>query len=507
MQSKILFNSKQDKEYETRLGTSFESGFDIPAVGESKPRKKKREHDCLCKVSLVTFILAAVAVIIAACLFFSRLHDGSPPLLDDAESPASCVDYLRSNLKPDALSAVFTILGLVNLSFPFIVNVKNTRLYNISLSQVMYAEFWWHGIAYGLYSLLVIGGLYFAKMGYLFGAYVCLIGNVFAYISTAALASAFVYRQHKTTRHMIENYLTMPHKENEDSRIEKLLQSGDYVRAFFEATQTVPKRVVKSLLVEFAKEPFDLRLKTGSSTAAFFMYTYSASRNSKKNKAADTVKAVLLARFVWERILNGLDAFAQANLLRQTLYVLAEYLSEEDRCRGKTVPSDTIEFVINVINRSSVMLCGLEAYRETIFSGTQSYYKHRQNWERLFNQILSANVYSVMDKPDKDKDCYFRTVLQCLVLLSGSAALVEALSMSPDSYENSNEFWKNMLRLLEKFEFSMDHLRKFFPFGQVIMLSSGNPDYNPEKGYIRSYCLLQRIFTIRYKKITYRGIR
>ena len=442
----------------------------------------------------LSFVVMLVVLIRLVLRFFGR---------GESFLPKECclVGFVMSNCSQDTLIATFTICGLVNFSLPYVINVRNTSLYGINLSQVISSQFGWNGYAYISYGILEIMGLYCATMNYLVSGTVCFVGVVLSFISTGFLAVVFVIRQDVLAVPMIERYLTIAAKrENETSKRNRLLQSGDYIQAFFEKNHAIPTEVVLGLLEAFEKAGEYCLPKTKE---GYYLYTYSRVRNNTQNTDASYTKrdvykdvwngdgvegqagklldAVLMARAVCDRIFNGLEKFNQTILLRQLLHVLCTDLQQESLSQGDVPNLSTI--TSRDRKRSALFLCGLEAWRRQSLQTAHDRNSRLNCWEDLNDQILSADVYSVMDR--HDQFCGdFRYALCLLIILSATTALAEAVSLNQELVEGTAVFWGQELELLRRYNIDIKDIADFFSWGQVVLLASGDPRYNPEKCYM-----------------------
>lgn len=411
----------------------------------------------------------------------------------------------------------FTVLGLVNFSYPFIVSTRNTCLYGVQLADVMFAVFPWHGVAYIIHALLVILGLYCGRMGYILSAIVCMFGTLCSMGSTISVAIIFVFRQDLAIA-IIEKYLNlrkMP--RNTKKKIEKsnqitlrMLQSGDYIHAYFNKTQEVPAEVVQNLITALGEKIFTPSMVgkgVCSEEVPFMLYTYSSFPPSAKletaiNNEDQTVATVVFARAVCERIFEDLDDFKQASLLRQMLFAIAESL---------TISSDDIPLLTEILtadktkNRTQkrgavVFLCGVAAYFRSYIYAEREREKRWENWERLQDKLLAASVFSSTNKLKRDKDTEFRFLLKMLNLLLEVSTLVEAAARKNSCLEQEGKFWKMMILQAEKFDLDYKVATEYFSIGQSVMIASGSPDFDPEGSCLRSFHLLWRLKTIQKDK-------
>lgn len=464
-------------------------------------------------ISFVAFCLASTFLVFAVANMILYFFSAIPPSWGLLPNTCSSTEY---TLRSDAISSVFTILGLVNFTYPYIVSTRNTRLYGIRLSRVMYSEMWWHGYAYIVYAVLIILGLYYGKSKYLFGAYVCLAGVFFAFISTGIVAIIFVFRQ-RNAIYLVEQYLTTStpikkarnkclNKKNKDGKRkattrsvkeqkakkeqnERILQIGEYVHEYYSATQTVPTEVVKGLLRFVKNMPFlspEINEQT-KNKLNYILYSYSAEKTSatKKNTVEKAVETIYFVRSICERMFSSFDRSTQAVLLRRMLFALAEGFPaelDEQPCLPSEVPKEI-----------GIMLCGIAAYLRTIIESTSDTEKWLNSWDKLFDQLLSASVYSPADNPSGDLGDRFRIVLQLLVLLIEASALVNltATKLSKSVYEG--QFIKLLIDISGRFDIGLSSVETFFSWGQAIVLASSDPDYDPERSCLRSYSLLKWI--------------
>lgn len=412
--------------------------------------KRKRKSDVWRLTCLAAFVLAAVIAAVAAARLLFRFAGVGGAVMPAGSGP---VRLLTANISNDAMVSVFTMFGLVNFSLPYIINIRNTSLYGIHLSRVISAQFPWGGHAYIVYALLVVMGLYCGRMGYLLTGAVCLTGVVFSYISTGMLAAIFVFRQETLAVEVIERYLTRtPRHEDETGRRKRLLESGDYIRAYFETNHTLPERVVVSLLDTFERAG---GCGLGEGTQCVCSYD-----------AADTV---FLAHSVCARMLEGLDGFSQTAMLRRLLYILSEDLEE------RSIPADGRPRREAVTDRdrkrSAVLLCGLEAWRRRplpaagVDGGTVR--------ERLAEQILSVDAYPAPDGGKKDRR--FGFLLRLLVLLSGAAEAAWDRNGGGCGDLGPAE------RLLERYGLEREDAESFLSWGRVILLAAGTVVSDPPR--------------------------
>lgn len=448
----------------------------------------------ICRViSAITCLLSGVITVAVLVKLVSCALVGDSSVLPGE----SClVDCVVRNCRRDAMVRIFTICGLVNFSLPYVISVRNTSLYGIRLSKVIASRFWWNGCAYVLYGILEIMGLYCASMDYLVSGAACFLGVIFSFISTGLLAVAFVIRQETLTVELIEQYLTIaPRRENKNRERNRLLQAGDYIQAYFSKNHAIPKVVVLGLLetLERAEE-----CGLPERVEDYFLYIYSPVRSTAHNREARDVRedvrsgggcdrsgelldAVLMARAVCGRIFNGMEKFDQAELLRQLLHALSTDVQRENSSQ-RDVP-DLSRVTSRDRKRSALFLCGLEAWRRQSLQTAHDSDARLNCWEALNNQILASDVYSVMDQ--HDQVCgNFRYMLCLLIILSGATALAEAVSLNQEIVEGTKEFWRQELKLLRRYDIILNDITDFFSWGQVILLASGDPRYNPEKCYM-----------------------
>ena len=487
--------------------------------------------------SVITFVLAILSLVFAVFLFFSS-HARNFILshVDLASEICVCLYQLRI----DAITSVFAILGLVNFSFPYIVSMRNTKLYGICLSHVMYSRYPWHGFAYIVYTFLVVFGLYCGKMSQLLNAIICFIGVLFSYISTGIVAIIFVFRQQKAVKE-IEGFLALPFpaekavirktlkgktasrekkERGKKERTERLLQIGDYMHAYFAATHTIPVGVLKGLLNTLGNMPFTI--KNLDQTPSFFLYSFSSENKSKDINAGQTIETAIYVRMVCEKFFDGYDSFAQAAFLRKFLFAMVEVLSqsEEEQPRAEKKLSGSEDDILKnfqdrnkdkngqnpsekncrVIESTVIMLCGIAAYFKTKLEKKIETEAWLLSWDRLFDKILSASVYSTADDPTGEKGPCFRRLLRILTLFIEASVLAEAVSIKFPNTKYRKEFMGITIKILERFDIDLNDIINIFPLGQVIVLASENPDYNSESSSLRVYCLLSRLYEFQNKE-------
>lgn len=244
---------------------------------------------------------------------------------------------------PDSvLSEIFILFGIVNFSYPYVSGARDKLLYGIHLNDVIYARFPWHNLAYGLYGLLVLMGLYCSEMGYRLLSAVCLLGAVFAFASTMAIA--FLFTASRTvTQNMVEYYLCHPVKASRgfgkrkaaspsglEASLRFMENAADYVREYYRETRSIPEEVIRSM---WSRLHFGLTEKGLPVMDAAVLKNVSAGGKCAYPPATledicKTAEQITQMRSVWEHMLRGLTAVEREDLICRVLQILSKTLPD-----------------------------------------------------------------------------------------------------------------------------------------------------------------------------------
>lgn len=444
------------------------------------------------------------------------------PLLNFSSAEIFFTPY-RSSLETkenvDAIGSVLSVLGLINFTLPFIVTARNTRMYGISLAQVMYSRFWWHGLTYIFYALLIISGIMLARLGYVAFTLPCLIGVFVSFISIGIVTFIFVFHQ-KSAVPYIEQYLTQPsfredwynrqYKKragcNESEELKKLqneriLRIGEYIHKYYSATKTVPQSVVNGLLDVIKDIPLskdekpalfdDPDKKEKEDEIHFFFYNSSSlSRNS--------IETVYRIRCVCEIIFNEFDFSKRATLLKDLIVSLSrnsryiQYIQKESTGKKKD------------IREVNLMLCGMAAYLRTTIASRNDIDKWYESWKTLIELFNTAEDISFLESragncADNNGFDLFKKLIMLIqaTVLVDKTAIIKRSDYRPsddnkeklaDKYEKLNDLFS---RFNEKFAIEESNVLGYYSLGQAAVLAANDIDYDPQQYVMHSYWLLR----------------
>ena len=366
---------------------------------------------------------------------------------------------------------LFVVLGIVNFTYPYVVAVRGTKLYGVSMSRVMYSQLRWHWCLYFVYAVLDILGLLYASSSRQVGAWCCLAGMLTVLITILYTVVTYIFKPYNS-RHMIDEYMADWIKREKEGD-EACINAGDYLRTYFLSSQTVSVPVASTLFASLETRPFSLDGVSPKGGLPFVLLCYSGQCNSKSLGAPDVAAdSVFRARVVFDRIFREMSVFQQTTLLKQLLLVLATDFSNSKEGSGP-------------------VLCGLAAWLRESVTDRRNFDVWKQNWELLLDRLLRASIYSQAEISWKEAPGY-KAVLRRLVLLIRASALVDMTTIYfSDEEHDFNAFLAEKMELIfEHFDIPDGDEIDFYPWGQVIVHAAHDPDYNPERSCVSSYALL-----------------
>ena len=412
--------------------------------------------------------------------------------------------YVSQRVKVEAMSNVFTMLGIVNFSLSYIIAARRRTVLGVPLSPIMSELFSWHGVAYINYGGLVLCGIYCGRMGYLLTGVTCFFGAVSALISTGIVAYVFAFNPQRTSE-CIEDYLKNPPKNHVKERV---LVAGNYIRLRYLSSQDVSKelllRVVHNMCEGLHNPPSKLTIPK------FFLFRSPLSQYRESDAAdmnesitgrdcqsSDDEKlelfmltmgdAVVFARVLCHNILGGLSFVSRAELLHIALLLLANNVDTshmETKSTEKLLENETTRNTI-------IFLCGIVAClrsdadaHDNMNAAISS--KLENVWNGVFNYLTWAGLHSASDVQYDVKKDSFRIMLQLMGILMINAALVE-ISVLHNSGCDSTRLLELLKTTMSMLNIGEKDVLDFFVLGQAIMSSAGVPSYNPAVKNITSF--------------------
>lgn len=407
-------------------------------------------------ISLIVFVIALPYAVLLIILFFCPCFKSV--LGDD------------TGLK-NALSNLFIVLGIVNFTYPYVATARGTKLYGVNMSRVVYSQLKWYWYLYFVYAVLDILGLLYAGTSRPAGAWYCFVGMLIVMATTLYTAVTFIFKQHNS-RFLIEAYLKdwINGKHGGD---EACIYAGEYLRAYFLASQTVSVSVARALFAFLEKGAVSLDEASSKEGPPFILLSYSGQRSQIRSEGPDVVAdSIFRSRLVFDRVFREMSVFEQTALLKQLLLILAEDFPDSKK---------------NV----HPVLCGLAAWLREGVTDRSSPNVWMQNWELLLDRLLRAGIFSHVEIPWKVASGY-RAVLQRLVLLIQASALVD---MTAIQFLEQEQFFNTYLK--EKMDLISEHFDipdgdkiDLYPWGQVIVQTAHDPDYDPDRSCVSSYAFL-----------------
>ncbi len=440
------------------------------------PALYRKSSHCLLWVAYICLVLVSVRLF--ARIFFNCIDI------------FACWKYIQvtrallvNNISKQAMSGVFTMLGIVNYFFLHVISARKRNLYSIRLSDVMSDLFRWNGHTYITYGLLVIEGLYCAWMGYFLSGMICFGGVVAAFWSTGIVASSFEFNPKKTLA-MVDYYLTKENKRTGKLRYVSLITICTYIHDRYQETQEVSREVFRSLVTHIESEPLKLEGLPYDIGDANQKICYLCCPTESGSNQFGVLTSIYNARFLCERIFSGFDVNHQASLLRKIAAVLGQIFENE---------KDSNPILDKLKSGTNLFLCGCAAYFRAAIDGTPTQNLPLDSiWDTVMNVVLLAKT----DLPaqvdgDVQVDVVNKLMIDLVKLLI-CAGIVEMSTCKAEKLSSNNPF-EILIRACKRFSISFKDLSKSFPAGQAILTASGH--YMPKVHFIDSYETLNAMQT------------
>lgn len=467
------------------------------------------------------FIVSALLFSVCILRLLSRFFPFLPfaGMFSDKQGIQSCEFYRYISdwcalyaLKP-ATSAVFAALGVVNFSYSHVVTARDKSLYGIHLSDVMRAQFPWHGKAYILYTFWVILGLYCSEMSYPVMAAACLAGALCTFFSTGIVAYLFVSNHH-LEQDMVEYYLThfklskkiirSPSSSDAlwESAFAYMGNASTYIRAYYQATQSIPKKVAQTM---WTKLRFGLSAR-GLPTMdiawpwpeSFWSWLSgvmsgpdgnSASTECGPSSSEDTVHIqladvqqtahlIIQMESIWQRLLRDLPPDRQSDLIRKLFLTITEELPVptdqqlspfSDRPPGANVPESYRQF--------GLPLCGLISFLRKQTTQKKAGQPSLEDWSTCIGQVYLASGLCPGERMGLEKPQACNSLFQMLFLLVEATVIGEAAAATLEDIEAADKFWRELFGLEKTLNASRFWIPQFLTWGRSITLSYASEWY------------------------------
>lgn len=437
----------------------------------------------------------------------------------------------------DAFSSIFLVQGFVNIGYSHIVSARNTRLYGIQLSGVIHDCFPLHSWAYVVHVLLVAVGICSSKLGLFCAASLSMVGFAMISVSIGLVMLVFVSRR-KYTEKMLCSYFADVQKtacktryvesinesERESSTKGQILQGAIFYRHYFLATHQLPRDAFDFATL-FESLPFELMSDTETATfgakhasADICRYCYgSRSSGCLDSSFIATIETVIYARVFVENLMEGLNNHSRIELIRM---LLTDMASSIEKC---SLPMQKIDenpkysdingvcVISERIKSVHILICGILSYllMDAIdlripgndrHSGNPRTDKSRRdlendmiragiNWYQVFQTLAAVNSFaSSSGTPSsfsRSSLGFENALIREIFLLGEAAAFVMQVETEQDELPIETAFHE-MLELVKKVhQLGNKSIVHMYAVGQILLQSSGTPEYNPERTMIK----------------------
>lgn len=412
-----------------------------------------------------------------------------------------------------ATSAVFAALGIVNFSYSHVVTARDKSLYGIHLSDVMRAQFPWHGKAYILYSFWIILGLYCSEMSYPVMAATCLAGALCTFFSTGIVAYLFV-SNHRLEQDMVEHYLThfklskkiirSPSSSDAlwESAFAYMGNASTYIRGYYQATQAIPKKVAQTMWTKLRFGLSACELPTvdiaWSRPERFWSWLSDVMSGPDSNPAGaecgpsssedtvhiqladvqQTAHLIIQMESIWQRLLRDLPPDKQADLIRKLFLSIAEGLSiltDQQSSPFSGSPPDAN--IPEPYRQFGLPLCGLISFLRKQTTQKKADQPSLEDWSTCIGQVYLASGLCPGERMGLEKPQACDSLFQMLFLLVEAAVIGEAAAATLENIEAADKFWRELFGLEETLNASRFWVPQFLTWGRSITLSYASEWY------------------------------
>ncbi|MCF2617941.1 hypothetical protein JQM68_12170 [Oscillibacter valericigenes] len=410
-----------------------------------------RLADVLHNASPIWYICPALSRLDALITVFRGLH---------RLAEIWCVCFVPDSV----LSEIFILFGIVNFSYPYVSGARDKLLYGIHLSDVIYAEFPWHNMAYGLYGLLVLTGLYCSEQEYLLLSATCLLGALFAFFSTVVIA--FLFTASRTAaQDMVEYYLCRPNLPSrafgkrkaanrpvQKSSVQFMAAAADYIREYYQDTRSIPEEVVRCTwgrlrfnLTETGLPVIDPAGSSGSS-----VQMPDSGFQAPLEDIYKTAEQITQMRSTWEHMLRGLAKGERPDLICRVLHVIAKALPG--------YPDEQLLFSRKTSRISSEQLClGLPLCGLLVCLRAQD-----SSWMDCMGLL-----YQISNPRVNREDTAYNSAIQLFFLLTATLLTVEIAA--GDTVDEN--IWPKVTGLSKSLHVSLSWIPRFLSWGQSMAIS------------------------------------
>ena len=410
---------------------------------------------------------------------------------------AWCLKYAHS----EALSSIFTSMGVINFSFSYVISAREKRFYGVPLGNVIQEQFPTHGYVFVIYTCLTLMGLYSSNMYYAVVAVICLCGAFLAFVSTCIMAVLFTF-SHRLKQDMVEYYLYgTPYKllfSGKNSHTgppsNRMLAAADYVKAYYQENGTVPGVVTGSLWRQISC--YEIQTSPVGSPAV-------AERDPPVPHTIEVgdvsvyVQLVTYAASSWRHMLQGLPPEQQSELV---CLVLQASLDKEDKLVNECkqfLDKHGIRQNLAISSDHALPLCGLVSYLRSectmALDSSDKYWKDCLECLRIFYRVYLLYPGIALRTGSNQA---IAVIPQFMFLLLETTMLVEMSALEQGYFDGDKDFWDQLLELEHVLRVTYRDCSWFSEWGLCIVCSYKIDWFRSHQGMLEAYLTYYRLFDL-----------
>ena len=420
------------------------------------------------------------------------------------------IDYVHNDIKAyqkilawwgthiDETSArtLLPVMGIFNFTYTQILAARGQRLYGLSLHEAIKAHFPWSGVAYAMYAVWIVAGL-FVRGGSLIVPF-CFAGVFSSFLSALIISCLFVTSR-ANAQCMVEMYL-LDYK-NPKSRYpsdngtvlpsdvkDYLRMASVYVREYYKDSGDVPGTIILHIWDRFT---FDI------SDKGMPVITLREEKAVRSHRNRSTLQASVqqpdkyvqegidTVRFIWENSITGLSWDKQADLAAKVIQVLSNAVPDEGN-QQKRGDQETYR-IPNVYRRLGMPLCGLVSF-------LRNQTPPPEYWKEYFNGLNQciAQVYKIsggapgaayVEEEPLGREKYIKAV-QLLFLLLEATIVTESLGWRASMLARNKDLniWRKLYGMCLQLDVPLWEVSRFLSWGQCIVNACASEWSGAENG-------------------------